>query len=523
MHSFVNAGRKHDGRLARFLCAAVWLLFLCIMVPLALCALLMTAKASISDNYLNLGFEIVREAILPNAVLTAALMLGFVWIYRMMMKLSAGGMGVIVGLVWMAAAVCFVLAIGLVPRGDSYFVISAAESFAKGDFSPMQSEYFNSYSYQLGICFVLEMLKRMLSCADLNLVAQCLNAVLTVGTFAALAALCGMLLRSAGANLAAFLLCLAFLPDFLYCMFVYGTVPMLFLCACAMLCFAGYTQTRKKRLAFLYAILLGCAMVVKPNALIVMLALLICAVLHAFETGDWTLALFGLLSAVLCAALPSAVVRGYEWRSGVTLGEDITLLARLTMGMQDGETAAGWYNAYVERFWDFGVTVEMEKEQALHDLMLRLEEMRLDPKMARAFFAEKCLTQWVEPGYEILWYGSICTANGRFNGLAHLIFREGRPIRMLLEAYLNAFQQMLYALIVLGAADMLRRRAFRAEQAMIPVTLIGGFLYHMIFEAKSQYGYIYVLLMIPLAAQGMTMLPGKGGRRRETIKISCND
>ena len=83
---------------------------------------------------------------------------------------------------------------------------------------------------------------------------------------------------------------------------------------------------------------------------------------------------------------------------------------------------------------------------------------------------------------------------------------------MLLDAYLNIFQQALYILILLGGVDTMRRREFRAEHAMIPVILIGGFLYHMLFEAKAQYSYPYVVMMLPLAARGLTMI-GAGIRR----------
>ena len=148
----------------------------------------------------------------------------------------------------------------------------------------------------------------------------------------------------------------------------------------------------------------------------------------------------------------------------------------------------------------------------MRDLMTRLEEMRCDPGMTLAFFREKCLSQWIEPGYEIVWHGSICSKEGRFNGLANLVFQEGETIRMLLDAYLNIFQQALYILILLGGVDTMRRREFRAEHAMIPVILIGGFLYHMLFEAKAQYSYPYVVMMLPLAARGLTMI-GAGIRR----------
>lgn len=492
------------GRTARFLSACALALFLLIMAGLTCSALGMTAKAYIKMNYLNLGIDIVRDSVVPNLLLTVALLLVLAGLVRLTAQFRR--LWIALCAVWTVAAIGFVLGGGFLQRGDSCMIIWAAECFAAGDYTPMQSEYFQGYSYQLSICFFLELVKRLFPSADLKLLMQCLNALFSAGIMAALTGLSVMLYRRERTETASMLLFLAFIPFFLYSMYVYGTTPMLLLCACAMLCFTGYMHTRKKTLGLAYAVFLGLAMVFKPNALIPAIALFICALLDVLETRDWRLAVFALLSCVLCAVFPAAINHMYELRSGMPLGDDITLLSRLTMGMQDSETAAGWYNTYTERFLGPQVTAEAEKAQAMQDLMTRLEQMRRNPGMTLAFFREKCLTQWIEPGYEIVWYGSVCGKEGRFNGLANLILREGETIRMLLDAYLNVFQQALYILILLGGVDTMRRREFRAEHVMIPVVLIGGFLYHMIFEAKAQYSYPYVVLMLPLAARGLSVL-----------------
>ena len=40
----------------------------------------------------------------------------------------------------------------------------------------------------------------------------------------------------------------------------------------------------------------------------------------------------------------------------------------------------------------------------------------------------------------------------------------------------------------------------------LPVTILGGALYHLIFEAKAQYAYPYMVYMLPLAAIGLCRL-----------------
>ena len=57
---------------------------------------------------------------------------------------------------------------------------------------------------------------------------------------------------------------------------------------------------------------------------------------------------------------------------------------------------------------------------------------------------------------------------------------------------------------LLSLVPMLRRR--RILDAMLPTVFLGGFCYHLIFEAKSQYCMIYFLLLVPLAAIGVEWL-----------------
>ena len=73
---------------------------------------------------------------------------------------------------------------------------------------------------------------------------------------------------------------------------------------------------------------------------------------------------------------------------------------------------------------------------------------------------------------------------------------------------MNLFQQAAYVLALIGTCGMIKEKRAGAARLMLPVTVLGGFLYHMLFEAKSQYIYPYMLLLLPLAARGLTMLDG---------------
>ena len=506
--------RSVSQKAARFLTLAALIVFACVLALVTLGALSTTASSAVANNRMNQQVTLARDGF-GGLALTAALLLALAAVHAFLRR-RAGRRAFAAALaLWTAAALCFVLAVGLLPRADSALVIEAAKRFAAGDFSPLEGEYFSRVSYQLGICLPLEGLARLLPGLDLNLLMQALNCVISAALMALLCGLAGGLSGDARTSGAAALLYLAFVPMLLFNMFVYGVLPMLLLCVLAMRCFARYARTGERRFGVLYALLIGAAAALKPNAMIVMLALLICAAVHALQRKDGFLLLCAALSAVLCFALPAGVIRLYELRAGVTLAPDTGMLLRLAMGMQDSMIAAGWYNGVIEEYWPLSVTPEMEKAAALEMLAARLREFAADPAGAWAFFKEKCLTQWAEPSYDILWYGAVCGKSGRFNGLAHAIFRDGSPVRALLAGYMNIFQQAAYVLALIGTCGMIREKRTEAVQLMLPVTVLGGFLYHMLFEAKSQYIYPYMLLLLPLAAAGMDLLAGRARNKRK--------
>lgn len=506
--------RSVSQKAARFLTLAALIVFACVLALVTLGALSTTASSAVANNRMNQQVTLARDGF-GGLALTAALLLALAAVHAFLRR-RAGRRAFAAALaLWTAAALCFVLSVGLLPRADSALVIDAAKRFAAGDFSPLEGEYFSRVSYQLGICLPLEGLARLLPGLDLNLLMQALNCVISAALMALLCGLAGGLSGDARTSGAAALLYMAFVPMLLFNMFVYGVLPMLLLCVLAMRCFARCARTGERRFGVLYALLIGAAAALKPNAMIVMLALLICAAVHALQRKDGFLLLCAALSAVLCFALPAGVIRLYELRAGVTLAPDTGMLLRLAMGMQDSMIAAGWYNGVIEEYWPLSVTPEMEKAAALEMLAARLREFAADPAGAWAFFKEKCLTQWAEPSYDILWYGAVCGKSGRFNGLAHAIFRDGSPVRALLAGYMNIFQQAAYVLALIGTCGMIREKRIEAVQLMLPVTVLGGFLYHMLFEAKSQYIYPYMLLLLPLAAAGMDLLAGRARNKRK--------
>lgn len=502
-------------RLARFFQRAALLAGAVLFAGLAAAGLFVTAHLC-KQSWSHEAIVFTQDGLMTNMLLVLLMTAGTLLVLRGICRFSGVKLGAGLLGAWCAMTLLLVIGANVVQMYDFAYVIEGAELFARGNYKPLEIDYFNVYSYQLGICLPMEIMKRVLPGLNLSLFMQGLNVFLSAGIAAALCVLSRVLFGEKEAK-AALLLFVLFLPMALQCIFVYGTLPMLLMASLAVLCFALYLKKRKARLGVGYVLCIAAAYMLKPNAAVPLIALFICAVLDVMESRDWKLLGFAAVSVALSVLLLRAVIAQYELRAGVKLTGDVSMLARLVMGLQRGGAEAGWFNRYTERFFPFDVTAQQEFEIASADLAARLQEMKADPGMARTFFKDKLLSQWLEPSYGAMWYGDLCAHSGALGEMTKAVFEDGGTLRRVLEGYMAVFQKMIYLLFAVGLFGLAREKKAAGAALALVISAIGGCLYHMIFEAKAQYLYMYIMLMMPLAARGLCMIGngyGCGGRQK---------
>jgi hypothetical protein len=59
----------------------------------------------------------------------------------------------------------------------------------------------------------------------------------------------------------------------------------------------------------------------------------------------------------------------------------------------------------------------------------------------------------------------------------------------------------VFAGLLLGLIRMTRKKDLL--RGLLPLILLGGLSYHLLFEAKSQYAMPYIVLILPIAAYGL--------------------
>ena len=393
---------------------------------------------------------------------------------------------------------------------DSYLVTYAAQRAAVGDFSQLADAYFRRFPFQLGYVLYSELFFRAARLALGTspegyrwLALQGVNLLWLLFAYHALVEISGLLFHRPRVQKLTMLLLFFCLQPLLSVTFLYGNTPAFACGTAALWMFLLFLESERTRYALLTALFLSLAVTLKLNLLIFCVAV----------GGVWTIELFKkrslrsllclLLAAVCVLTLPKLPQRIYEKRTGFAFGEGIPMIAWMAMGFDQGYAAPGWYREYhtVSVFLESGEDAAATAAEAKEYLAGRLQEFRNDGAGCLRFFRQKFDSQWNEPTYESMWVNQVqlsFSEKGRFYD-----FLCGSGARRT-AAFLNQVQQLVLLGALAGMPGLWRRK--RIQLCLLPVIVLGGVLYHLLFEAKSQYALPYFVLLVPLAAWGLSRL-----------------
>lgn len=458
---------------------------------------------------------------------------------------------------------CWIVLLGIllilfgktVPAADAMSVYSAAESLAAGDTSvihPTES-YLSYYPQQVGLMAFFEVLIRFWNLFSTGQHAyhfiKCLYVVLTCGIVFYQEKTVRVLWRDERAGCLYLVIAGLNLPFIMYSSFVYGEIPSFAALSmglyhlCRMLrgegtadCKAArgfpngtsHPSTRQSLLPHIILSLLGftLAVMLRKNNLIIIIAVVLVVLFEALRQRRGKLLLYAVLCVILSAGILPCVTKYYELRSGSTLSSGVPAMAYFAMGMQEASRGPGWYNGYnFDTYQAAGLDTETAVEVSREAIAERLAYFSAHPSEAASFYARKFLTQWADGTYASR-QATLATFGGRSDFFTSLY--EGEYSGYFIEygswyqnlLYIGAFLYCLWGVI----AGHRQRRAGKPDAAataelpadnVTPVSpiladylgligVLGGFLFHMIWEANSRYIFLYSLLLMPYAARGIS-------------------
>ncbi|HAV27438.1 MAG TPA: hypothetical protein DCX23_03840 [Lachnospiraceae bacterium] len=439
-------------------------------------------------------------------------------------------------------------------RADAKFCFEAAVGFLNNDYSSLErGGYLFENAHQIG--FVLyEMLLALIS-QDIRFV-YFINLVLTLVNNLLIVRLTSIMTgENEEAIKLASLLSLLFLPQLYFILFGYNqTISItLMLLSSVML---GRFLRQHGILSMLFMIITAyLAACVRGNASIFIIAECIIILLHYLrrkaaaekklrkrsENPDYRysnepvpaprrnrlclMALILLLTAFVLSG-PTMRLAG-ERVTGQEMPQQLPKHMWIAMGMQGGDLAPGWYNGYIYRTYrNNDYNMALTSEMAKQEISDRIQVFAGNPGLMLFFYSQKIISTWCEPTFESVWSGPLEDMNQHIDGkLLHALYTGGKPYSVYCN-YCALINLPLYIGAAIGAFALLtglvrprtknRNKKDRRSKVLSPACLdmllfpalflIGGFLFHILWETKSQYAMVYIYMLIPLASFGYAMI-----------------
>ncbi len=392
---------------------------------------------------------------------------------------------------------------------DSFQLTNAALRASAGDMSAL-GDYFVRFPFQLGFVFYAEVFFRVFRLVAggvpegyMCLALQGVNVLWLMLGFHSIIRSSELLLRDEHIGRMTALLLIFCLPPVLSCTFLYGNIPAFGCAMAAVWMFAEFTQDKKLLYGILSGVFMALGLVLKLNTAIFAVALCGVWVIELMKHGSVKSLLCLIVSVVLILGLRTVPQRIYEARCDKSFGTGIPMISWMAMGFDDGHAGPGWYRSThtVDTFASNGHDPEATAEVSRLFLKLRVTRFMKSPRAAWDFFSIKFRSQWNEPSYESLWVNEVQLSYGEKGGLYNIFCGDG--IRRTLD-YMNIYQQIIFLGMLIGLPILWRRRSVR--KCTLLIIILGGMLYHLLFEAKSQYCLTYFMLMVPMAAAGYCKL-----------------
>lgn len=415
--------------------------------------------------------------------------------------------------------ICGTLLIAFAPnelKDDVLFTFRSAQDINNGVFSSFKPAMFyasmtaEGYLYhnphQLGLVTIERIL--MFISQDPRFF-QFLNILLVIATNYIFWKIADILTNKSkvAANYSIFLSFL-FYPPLLSVLFIYGILPANLLIASGYYFFLKYLKLRDKKYLICHLFCLVLAVLLKENSLIAVIAFSILYVLFFFKDKD---KLMVLMPFVLCGfvALSSfSLKQYYQHLTGIKVDDGMSMISYLNMGINqdpnDTGRLSGWWNGYnigILQYYRFDKNPT--NYQLNMDMERHLSRIIQDPVNSYKFFSKKIASIWTDPMFESIWMGPY--QKSRYmpydENLASDIGNDG-PFFRLLANFSNILVFILY---VTSFLFLFTRKKIDFVLLFPFLYFLGGFIFHIFWEAKSQYAMTYVLLLLPVSVKYLSL------------------
>lgn len=395
--------------------------------------------------------------------------------------------------------------------GDSVHVCNLAQTFYRGDDEQFLNnttyagitlrEYMQTYPHQILTAFVYSIFFRIIHFDSAMEILRILNIIGNILIVIALYKINIQLSKKYKTNKVLLLfLILTFISLPMLVTYIYGDIPRLALCLFSVYFMMRYTETNKIMYPIIASICTMLAYMFRMNSLIFIIATVMYLIFNLFKKfkestkKENLLNIVIIISYIIIAILPATMVKNYYFHKyNLDKSKVYPVESYFLMAMEESPRANGWYNESIaEKAIHNPQEVKGEYIEKIKD---RLNYFSQNIGYAFEFYVTKLASMWTENTYSAIQNNIV---NNDYS----------------IEKYttiLSLYQKALLILMCFCSLVVIlqNRKNLSLEVIFLLTIFIGGFAFHILWEAKSRYIIPYIVVLIPIASIGLNKIKFK--------------
>lgn len=390
-----------------------------------------------------------------------------------------------------------VLSFRTIPRADQSDVMFAASALKNEDYTPFKTGgYISNFPNQIGLVWFWYILSFVFGNNN-YVVFQLINVVAITIIYKQISDISVILHLPKVCCISIMLFGVFYLPVLLYSTFAYGNILAQMLVLISLKNELIFMKEPKIKYIFFSAVFLALSISLKQNNLIFLIAMIIYAVIKFIEIKESKIFIL-----IICI-LAGIILQGnllkdlLETKTNEQI-DGMSMWSFVAMGLHENEELCdGWWdNSTAITYEKSKYNADEQKKVALEDIQNRLREFNKDKEYAFRFFSRKIASQWNNPTFQCFWINQVCGSDIVHSKLVNKILSISNSDKM--TKVLDFVQFLILSGIIFSVLLTIESK----EYILLKIIFIGGFLFHIAWEAKGQYTLPYFLLMIPISLNG---------------------
>ena len=385
--------------------------------------------------------------------------------------------------------------------GDQVHVACMGQLFARGyDEEILQSmtyanislkDYMQAYNQQIPQAFIYGLFFKLIHYDKIEIL-RIINVFAIIAIITSIYKIGNVLSKKYKVNKVLLLtLMLTFISLPMLSTFIYGDLPSLALSLFCVYYMMKYTEYKKLMYALIASIFSMLGYMMRMNSLIFIIATVIYLLFNLFNkittktAKENVINLLVIVAYVIISIIPSQIVNNYYiHKYDLNKSKTYPTISYFLLAMEEGPRGNGWY---IEGVGEPALKDPQGiKEEYMNKIKERLEYFSENLWYTFNFYTKKLASMWTENTYA---------------AIRNNTSKENDPLENLITS-LTFYQKVLLIISCICSIIVLiqNRKNLTPEFIYLLLIFMGGFAFHILWEAKSRYIIPYIVVLIPIAS-----------------------